>query len=139
MRIVRLKPGQESRLLDVPELFDKPPQRDAVRAYLADERNIFLLASEGSRVAGFLRGTELRQLRSTRPQMFLYEVSTVPGFLQRGVASRLIQRLLDYCREGDFDEVFVLTDPANVAAVKLYQSTGAVTETPADRMLVYHL
>ncbi|NNN18097.1 MAG: GNAT family N-acetyltransferase [Thermoplasmata archaeon] len=46
---------------------------------------------------------------------------------RRGVADELIRWLLNYCRERGFEEVFVLTDPANEAAVTLYQSTGAVT------------
>ena len=139
MRITRLYPGQEAEILASPELFDNPPNREAVRAYLADERNIFLLASEGSKVTGFLRGTDLGQLKSTRRQMFLYEVGVLPDFRRHGIAAELIRWLLDYCRERRFEEVFVFTEPSNEAAVALYQSTGAVTETLADRMFVYRL
>jgi aminoglycoside 3-N-acetyltransferase I len=139
MRITRLNPGQEAEILAAPELFDEPPDREAVRAYLEDERNIFLLASEGSKATGFLRGTDLGQLKSTRRQMFLYEIGVDPESRRHGVAGELIRWLLNYCRERGFEEVFVMTDPANEAAVNLYRSTGAVTETPADRMFVYRL
>jgi aminoglycoside 3-N-acetyltransferase I len=139
MRIIRLNAGQESEILSSPELFDVPPDPDAVRAYLADERNIFLLAFKGSKAAGFLRGTELGQLKSTQGQMFLYEVGVLPESRRQGIAGALVRWLLDYCREQGFEEVFVFTDPSNEAAVELYQSTGAVTETPADRMFVYRL
>lgn len=71
--------------------------------------------------------------------MFLYEVGVVEEFRRRGIGGELIQWLLRYCRDRGFEEIFVFTDPDNAPAVNLYRSTGAVTETPADRMFVYQL
>ncbi|MFZ0699999.1 MAG: GNAT family N-acetyltransferase [Thermoplasmata archaeon] len=139
MQVKRLVLGEETEILAVPALFDRPLDPEAVREYLAEDRNILLLAMERGRAVGFLRGTALGQLRSTRPQMFLYEVSVLKGFRRRGIAGKLIRSLLSYCRERGFEEVFVLTDPNNRAAVRLYRSTGALPETSADRMFVYQL
>ncbi|MCI4318247.1 MAG: GNAT family N-acetyltransferase [Thermoplasmata archaeon] len=120
-------------------LLDEPPDPDAVRSYLADERNVFFLAEEKGRAVGFLRGTAFGQLKSTRNQMFLYEIEVESGHRRLGIGTELVQRLIAYCQEREFEEIFVFTDPSNVAAVSLYRSTGAVTETPADRMFVYQL
>jgi ribosomal protein S18 acetylase RimI-like enzyme len=139
MRIRRLHPGEELAVLRAAYLFDEDPDLSSVRAYLADDRNILLFAFEGSNAVGFLRGTELRQLASRRRQMFLYEISVDETFRRKGVGSSLVKMLLQDCRDRGFEEVFVFTDPANQAAVALYRSTGAVTETPADRMFVYPL
>jgi ribosomal protein S18 acetylase RimI-like enzyme len=139
MRVRRLLPGEELAVLHAAHLFDESPEVGAVRDYLADDRNILLFAFEGSVAVGFLRGTELQQLANRRRQMFLYEVSVEESFRRRGVATALIQALLQDCRERGFEEVFVFTDPANQAAVGLYRSTGAQTETTADRMYVYPL
>jgi ribosomal protein S18 acetylase RimI-like enzyme len=139
MRIRRLGPGDEDEILRAARLFDAPPVPEAVRAYLADARNVFLLADEDGQATGFLRGTELGQLRSERTQMFLYEIGVDARCRRRGLGRALVRRLLELCQERGVAEVFVLTDPANEAAVRLYVSTGAVTETPADRMYVYVL
>jgi ribosomal protein S18 acetylase RimI-like enzyme len=139
MQIRRLRTGEETAVLAAAGLFDDPPDPEAVRRYLADDRNVFYLAFEGKTAVGFLRGTALGQLKSPRHQMFLYEVGVDPPFRRRGVAHAMIERLLQECRERGFEEVFVFTDPANEPAVGLYRSTGAVTETPADRMFVYQL
>jgi len=139
MRVRRLRPGEELGVLRAAHLFDEPPELTATRAYLADPRNVFLLAFEGSEPIGFLRGTELDQLKSRRKQMFLYEIAVEPEFRRKGVGTALIESLLRDCRELGFEEVFVFTDPANQPAVSLYRSTGAATETPADRMFVYQL
>jgi aminoglycoside 3-N-acetyltransferase I len=139
MRLTRLRRGQEARLLSTHGLVSPPPNARAVRAYLADDRNLLLIAREGTRVVGLLRGTELGQLKSTRRQMFLYEIGVAREYRRRGVGAQLIRWLLDYCRRRGFEEVFVLTTPSNRAAVRLYRSTGACTETPSDRMFVYRL
>jgi ribosomal protein S18 acetylase RimI-like enzyme len=140
MEIRRAGPGAESEILEAARSFEGPFDPRAVRAYLADNRNVFLLAYEGSKVVGFLRGTELGQLGSERKQMFLYEIEVVPRSRRQGIGTGLVRSLLRYCRERDFEEIFVLTDdPANEAARRLYLSTGAITETVADRMYVYHL
>jgi len=139
MRVRRVGPGAALEVLRAANLLDEPPELAAVRAYLSDERNVFLLAYEGSEAVGFLRGTGLGQLRSKRKQMFLYEIGVDERFRRRGIGKALIAWLLRDCRELGFEEVFAFTDPANVPAVRLYRSTGAVTETPADRMFVYPL
>jgi ribosomal-protein-alanine N-acetyltransferase len=139
MNIERLSPGEDGEVLRAAQLLDEAPDPAAVRAYLADPRNIFLLAYENGTPVGFLRGTELGQLKSERKQMFLYEIEVTKEFRRRGVGAELIRWLVRYCRERGFEEIFVFTDPSNQPAVGLYTSTGAVTETPADRMFVYQL
>jgi aminoglycoside 3-N-acetyltransferase I len=139
VRIRRLGPGEESLVAGATHLLDEPPDLDAVRSYLADDRNVFLLAEKGSKAVGFLRGTAFGQLKSTRKQMFLYEIEVDADHRRLGIGSELIQRLMAYCHERGFEEIFVFTDPGNLPAVALYRSTGAVTETPADRMFVYQL
>ncbi|MCI4352204.1 MAG: GNAT family N-acetyltransferase [Thermoplasmata archaeon] len=140
LRITRVKSAGAIRLARAAnQLFDEPADRAALTAYLSDRRNIFLLASVNTTPVGFLRATALGQLHTRRPQMFLYEVAVARRFRRLGVGRALVERLLGYCRQQRFEEVFVFTNPANRAAVSLYRGTGAVTETPRDRMFVYRL
>jgi ribosomal protein S18 acetylase RimI-like enzyme len=140
LRIERLGPGQEGELLRAPQLFDEPPAPVAVRRYLAEPRNVFLMGYDGSRPVGFLRGTELDRIDTLRRQMFLYEIAVDEPYRRRGVGTALIARLREICKARGLVEIFVFTDdPDNVAAARLYRSTGAVTETRGDRMYVYRL
>jgi ribosomal protein S18 acetylase RimI-like enzyme len=133
-----MRPSNAFRLVQAAQpLFDHPGDPEAMKGYLADPRNLFWLASEDGVPVGFLRATSLRQPHTRRLQMFLYEIEVAPGHRQRGVGRALVERMLTHCRRHGFEEAFVLTDPGNRAAVKLYRGTGAVTETPADRMFVY--
>jgi ribosomal protein S18 acetylase RimI-like enzyme len=139
MDVRRLGPQDTEAVVRAAVLLDDPPNPAAIRSYLEDRRNVFLLAFEGEEPIGFLRGTELQQLKSPQRQMFLYEIEVKEAFRGRGVGTELVRQLLHYCRDRGFEEVFVFTDPSNERAVRLYRSTGAVTETPADRMFVYRL
>lgn len=139
MEIRQLTAGDADWVVRADPLFDDPTDRRAAVRYLADPANVFLLALDGERPIGFLRGTALGQLKTRRRQMFLYEIAVAPSHQRRGVARSLIARLLAYSRARHFEEAFVFTDPANAAAVALYRTTGGVTETPADRMFVYRL
>jgi [ribosomal protein S18]-alanine N-acetyltransferase len=140
MRVERLRAGDDREVLRAAGLFDEPPNPKAVRTYLSDDRNVFLIAYEEDGPVGFLRGTELGQLKSERKQMFLYEIAVKDSHRRRGIGTELVRTLLRHCRERGFEEIFVFTDdPANVAAVRLYRSTGAVTETVSDRMYVYRI
>ena len=140
MHVRSLRRGDVSAVMEAAHLFDEPPDETAVRDYLRDPRNLFLVAWDGGRPVGFLRGTALRQLKSRHKQFFLYEIAVAESRRRRGVGAALIRALLRFCRDGDFDEVFVFTDdPHNLAAERLYRSTGAMTETAGDRMYVYRI
>jgi ribosomal protein S18 acetylase RimI-like enzyme len=139
VRVRQLRAGDQAELLRAATLFDRPPVEVAARAYLDDPRNVVLLAHDDTTPVGYLRGTALAQIASVHPQMILYDIRVAPASRRRGVGRALIAALLAYGREHRVEEVFVLTDPANVAAVGLYRATRASPETPADRMFVYRL
>jgi ribosomal protein S18 acetylase RimI-like enzyme len=140
VRVRRLPPADARWFAEMAgPLLDRPADLRALRRYLLDARNIFVVAERQGRPIGFLRGTALGQIDTQRPQMFLYEIAVRQGSRRLGIGTQLIRRLLQYCRARAFDEIFVLTDPANRAAVRLYRTTGGSTETAGDRMFVYRL
>jgi len=139
MRVRRLGPGMELEVLRAGFLFEDNPELSAVREYLADERNLFLVAYEGSEAVGFLRGTRLDQLHTRRKQMMLNEVGVDEKYRRRSIGRALLTALLKDCRELGFEEVFVYVDPTNVPAVRLFLATGGLPETETDRLFVYRL
>ena len=138
--IVRhLRSADAEQLLEASTLFDHPLDRVAVARYLAGPANHVWLAYRGSRPVGFLRGTELLQVETRAPQFFLYEISVAEEHRRKGVGRDLVRAMIRFIRRRGHAEAFVFTSPSNRAAVRLYRSTGGVTETDADRMFVYPL
>jgi ribosomal protein S18 acetylase RimI-like enzyme len=113
---------------DAADLFDHPIDLDATSDFLADERHHLLIGYVGDRPAGFVTGVELLHPDKPRPEMFLYELGVNAEFRRRGVATALMQRLVELCHERGCGEMFVLTDEDNDAGQATYRRAGGVPE-----------
>ena len=121
------------RVAEAAALFDHPIDVRATAAFLADDRHHLLLGYVDGRPAGFVTAIELLHPDKPRPEMFLYELGVEPEFRRRGVATALMQRLVQLCHERGCGEMFVLTDDENVAAHATYRRAGGKPE-PAGVM-----
>lgn len=95
-----------------------------------------LIAYVGGAPAGFVTGVELIHPDKPKPEMFLYELGVDEPFRGRGVATALLQRLVELCRERGCGSMFVLTDEDNAAARATYTKAGGEAE-PAGIMFVW--
>jgi ribosomal protein S18 acetylase RimI-like enzyme len=109
-------------------LFDHPLDLPATRAFLADDGHHLLIGYVGERPAGFVTAVELLHPDKPQPEMFLYELGVEPEFQRRGVATALMQRLIQLCRQRGCGEMFVLTDEDNVAGSATYRQAGGMPE-----------
>lgn len=109
-------------------LFDHPIDAGATAAFLADERHHLLIGYVADRPAGFVTAIELLHPDKPRPEMFLYELGVEPEFRRRGVATALMERLVQLCHERGCGEMFVLTEEDNVAGRATYRKAGGEAE-----------
>ena len=58
--------------------------------------------------------------------MFFYEIGVAESSRRRGIGRRLVNTLKSVCRDEDVMKMWVPTGRSNVAATRLYASTGAV-------------
>jgi len=52
-------------------------------------------------------------------------------FQRKGIRKKLIGRLVQYCRENDFDHAFVEAETEDIHAVNFYRSTPVSSELNA--------
>src|SRR5258708_7710392 len=117
MEIRVLEPGDETLLAAAVELADEGPLTgERATAHLADP------ALENGAVVGFVYGYVLR--RFERVSFFIYSVDVVEAHRRRGAAKAMIAALDDLGRSGRWDEMFVLTNASNAAAMALYAGAG---------------
>lgn len=107
--------------------------------FLADDRNIFLVAYSGSKACGMLYAYKLSSPHKPNPEMFLYSVDTFAQFRKQGVAVQLIEKLKQVAKEQGCQEMFVMTNNNNKAAMGLYEKTGGVVGNYDDILFVYEL
>lgn len=108
-------------------LFDDPPQDEATRRFLADERHHLLIAYVDGRPAGFVSGVEV-----THPdkgtEMFVYELGVDDSFQRQGIGTALVGALLALAEERGCFGAFTATEPDNTAALATYARTKAEAE-----------
>jgi ribosomal protein S18 acetylase RimI-like enzyme len=121
-RITRFEDVEAARLL-----FDAPPQPDATRRFLSDERHHLLIAYAEGIPAGMTTGVEM-----THPdkgtEMFLYELGVAAPFRGRGIGQALVSALAQLARERGCYGMWVLTDHHNAAALATYRRAGGTPE-----------
>lgn len=69
--------------------------------------------------------------------MFFYEIGVAESHRRRGIGTRLIRELKSICRANDVMKMWVPTGRANIAATRLYASTGAVPLPSGDEVTAY--
>jgi len=111
----------------------------AMRLFLANPLNYLLLAVDGERVIGYLFAYELQRPDREQSMMFLYDITVLKEYREKGAGTALVERLKSLCNDKHILKMFVPTSRSNTAAVSLYQKTGAMISTDTDAVtLTWH-
>ena len=119
-----LGPGEEAVLAEVePEVFDKPVVPQWVAAFLAEPTHHLAVALHAGRVIGFV--SAVRYLHPDKaPQLWINEVGVAPKHQRMGVATRLMDAMLEVGRKTGCSEAWVLTGRDLLPAQQLYRKAG---------------
>ncbi|NLI98247.1 GNAT family N-acetyltransferase [bacterium] len=113
------------------------PQGKLNGDFLKKDSNHLLVAYVEGNLAGFLYAYELERIETDKPMMFFYSIDVLPEYHRKGIGKRLISELKLICSERHVSKMYVLTDEANVAAMKLYESTGGLRQSPDSLLFLY--
>jgi ribosomal protein S18 acetylase RimI-like enzyme len=132
LQVRRLGADDLAVVLSIGHLLDGPVREDAARRFLASPTNHLLVAFVDGQPAGFISGVEL-----THPdkgtEMFLYELGVDEAFRRRGIGRQLTEALASLAQERGCYDMWVGTEPDNVAALATYRSAGATSSDPFCR------
>ena len=112
-----------------------PVDETALIKFLREPHNYLLLALDGPRVVGSLRGYAFQPPHRREPQFLLYEIDVLPDWRNRGIGKALVEKFLGEARDAGAFEVWVLTNQSNEAVMKLYASCGFHRKNQDDAML----
>lgn len=139
LEVRRMTPDDETAVLAAAPLYDHPPDPEAVRAFLASDRDHLLLAFVDGEIAGFAIAHELPRLDGRRKELFLYEIETAEPYRRRGVGQVLVEALRALGQQAGADVMFVFADADNAAAQQFYTGTGGKRIEPDAVMFDYPL
>ena len=117
-----------------PDVFDDPIDVGRANEFLADPRHHLAVAVEDGVVVGFVSAVHYVHPDKPRPELWINEVSVAATHRARGLATRLLHAVFEAARCVGCAEAWVLTDRANVAAMRLYAAAGR-TSSPTDHVM----
>lgn len=121
-----LGPDDETVLHSIaPGVFDGAVRPELAREFLADARHQIVVAIDHDVVVGMV--TAIHYVHPDKPSaLWIDEVGVGTGYRRRGLARRMLERMLERGRELGCGEAWVLTDAENSAANRLYARSGGV-------------
>jgi aminoglycoside 6'-N-acetyltransferase I len=122
-----------------PDVFDDALDPRVTTEFLNDPRHHLVAAIDRGVVVGFASAVHYVHPDKSSPEMWINEVGVAATHRGRGVASAILQRLLDVARAIGCVEAWVLTDRTNEAALRLYKSSGGIEASGDQVMLTFHL
>ena len=107
------------------------PDDGYLGSLLAKRHFIALAATAGNEVVGGLAAYVLDKFERDRREIYIYDLAVAEEHRRRGIATALINRLIDIARDRRAYAIFVQADSDDDPAIKLYETLGAKEE-------VYH-
>jgi len=143
IRVELIKKADKTFIHQLNGLLDEGTEWDLQQGdkFLNDPHNALFVAFLKDRAVGFLTANLLQRFDKRGAEVLLYEIGVHEDFRQIGVGKALIKEVKLWAKDAGADEVWVLTNRSNTAAVALYQSMGGGTETktPDEVMFVFKL
>jgi len=106
-----------------------------IKEFLSEKQNIAITAKLDEKVIGLVYGYSLTRIDAKKPQFFIYSVDIHESHQNKGYGSKLLKYVIDWAKENDFSECFVLTNKDNPGACKIYEKAGMHhSESDCERM-----
>jgi aminoglycoside 6'-N-acetyltransferase I len=134
-----LGPADKSVLSRVaPGVFDHDVDPALSAEFLGDPRHHLAVALEDDVVVGFASG--VHYVHPDKPaELWVNEVGVAPTHQRQGLGRELLKALFARGRALGCREAWVLTSPANAAAVRLYEAVGGVDMADPPVMFTFKL
>jgi len=139
LSVHRLEPTDLTRMRSLNALFGDafgesqtygadPPSDAYLKAFLAKEHVIALVALVGGEIAGGLVAYELDKFERARRELYIYDLAVAEAHRRRGIATALIQHLRRIAAQRGTWVIFVQADYGDDPAIALYQKLGSPEE-----------
>lgn len=121
-----------------PGVFDHDVDAALAAEFLRDQRHHLSVAVEDGTVVGF--ASAVHYVHPDKPaELWVNEVGVAPTHQRRGLGQQLLRALFARGRALGCREAWVLTSPANGAAIRLYESVGGSDLADPPVMFTFRL
>lgn len=118
-----------------PDVFDEPVHPEKLAAYLAEPGHHMMVALDDGVVIAQCAAVIHRHPDKVA-ELYIDEVGVSPDWQRRGIARNMLEKMFDLGRSLGCGEAWVGTEPDNLAARRLYETTKEKGE-PAETFVMY--
>jgi aminoglycoside 3-N-acetyltransferase I len=104
------------------------PDIEHLEKVLSKPDFIVMIAMVQNEIVGGLTAYVLHQYYSQKPLAYIYDLAIKRSYQRQGIGKLLISGFNSYCKEKDFEEVFVQADKVDDYAIDFYRATGITAE-----------
>lgn len=137
----RILGPDDSNLLEhlAPGVFDDPLDAETTAQFLTDPRHHVAVATEGGMVVGAATSIHYLHPDKPAPEMWINELAVAPTHRGRGLGQALLDTLLEAARKQGCREAWIVTDPSNAPAMRLYSRVSGKEAARDQVMFTFRL
>jgi len=137
----RILGPDDSSLLEhlAPGVFDDPLDAKATAQFLSDPRHHVAVVTDGELVVGAATSVHYLHPDKPAPEMWINELGVAPTHRRQGLGKALLDTLLAAARKEGCREAWIVTDPANAAAMRLYRHASGKEAAQNQVMFTFRL
>lgn len=109
------------------ENFHMPAKEHLERVLQLPGFMAFVAEKEG-KVLGGLTVFTLEQYYSEKPQAYVYDLAVSQAHQRKGIGRQLMAAVVEHCKKGGYEGVFVQAEKVNKYALEFYRSTPITGE-----------
>ncbi len=136
--IKRLTPNDSHLAIQLISRFkSKKPSQTYLKNFLKNPHNYLLIAENDGKPVGFLLAYTMQRIDQDAIMIYIHEIEVTKEHRRKGVGKNLIEKLQHEAAQEKAVKSFVITNSSNLAACKLYESTGAKRPNQDDVVFIY--
>ncbi|WP_339296617.1 GNAT family N-acetyltransferase [Paenibacillus sp. FSL W7-1279] len=97
---------------------------DNIEKLLKNPNFVCFVATIDGKVVGGLTGFELEMYDREGSSMYIYDLAVINKCQRKGIGSRLVYEMIEYCKSKSIKELFVQADSVDQHAIKFYKKIG---------------
>ena len=103
-----------------------------VRKFICDNHSFGFIAKKDNKILGFAYAYSL-----VRPDgkimLYLHSIGMLSKYQDKGIGTKLMKYIINYAKENNYSEVFVITDKGNPRACHFYEKAGGKNDFEKDK------
>jgi ribosomal protein S18 acetylase RimI-like enzyme len=105
-----------------------------LKKFLSRPENVLIVAELEGMPKGFLLAYMLNRVDRDQKMVCLYEIFVSESHRRRGIGRAMIESLKLLCKQENVMKAWGITNRSNLAAVRLYERTGATSHPNGDEV-----